>query len=155
MEFGPRALGNRSIIANPCSPDMKDILNNRVKLREDFRPFAPAVVAEAAATYFELDGPSPFMLLAPRVRPERAAQIPSVTHVDGTARVQTVSRDQNPLFYRLLECFGEVSGVPMVINTSFNIRGEPIVCSPADAVMCFLGTDIDFLVIGNFLVSKA
>ena len=155
MEFGPRALGNRSIIANPCSPDMRDILNNRVKLREDFRPFAPAVVAEAAATYFELDGPSPFMLLAPRVRPERAAQIPSVTHIDGTARVQTVSREQNPLFYRLLECFGEVSGVPMVINTSFNIRGEPIVCSPADAVMCFLGTDIDFLVIGNFLVSKA
>ncbi len=154
MEFGPRALGNRSIIANPCSADMKDILNNRVKFREDFRPFAPAVLAESAQTYFEMNCESPFMLLTPRVRPKMAAKIPSVTHVDGTARVQTVSKDQNPRFYRLIECFAELSGVPMIINTSFNIRGEPIVCSPEDAVMCFLGTDIDFLVIGNFLVSK-
>jgi carbamoyltransferase len=134
---------------------MKDILNNRVKLREDFRPFAPAVAAEAASKYFELDGSSPFMLMTPRVREEYAARIPSVTHIDGTARVQTVSRDGNPLFFHLIECFGETSGVPMVINTSFNIRGEPIVCSPRDAVMCFLGTDIDFLAIGSFLVSKA
>ncbi len=154
MEFGPRALGSRSILANPCSPQMRDVLNARVKFREDFRPFAPAVPEERAAEYFELDRPSPFMLLAPRVRADQAGRIPSVTHVDGTARVQTVSREQNPLFHRLLGCFGELTGVPVLINTSFNIRGEPIVCSPQDAVRCFLGTDIDFLAIGAFLVSK-
>ncbi len=154
MEFGPRALGSRSILANPCSPQMKDILNARVKFREDFRPFAPAVPEERAAEYFELAHPSPFMLLAPRVRADRVGQIPSVTHVDGTARVQTVSREQEPLFHRLLTCFGELTGVPVLINTSFNIRGEPIVCTPADALKCFLGTDIDFLAIGGFLVSK-
>jgi carbamoyltransferase len=154
MEFGPRALGGRSILANPCSPGMKDILNARVKFREEFRPFAPAVAAEAASTYFKLDGPSPFMLLAPRVCPERAAEIPSVTHVDGTARVQTVSATQQPLFHRLIRSFAELSGVPVLINTSFNIQGEPIVCTPEDAIQCFLGTDIDFLAIGPFLVSK-
>ena len=154
MEFGPRALGNRSILANPCAADMKDILNTRVKFREDFRPFAPAVLAEAAPDYFELSGESPFMLLTPKVRPEKAASIPSVTHVDGTARVQTVAREDSPLFHRLISAFGALSGVPVVINTSFNVRGEPIVCSPDDAVRCFLGTDIDFLAIGNFLVSK-
>lgn len=154
MEFGPRALGWRSILANPCSPQMRDVLNARVKFREDFRPFAPAVPEERAAEYFELDRPSPFMLLAPRVRADQAGRIPSVTHVNGTARVQTVSREQNPLFHRLLGCFGELTGVPVLINTSFNIRGEPIVCSPQDAVRCFLGTDIDFLAIGAFLVSK-
>jgi len=154
MEFGPRALGGRSILANPCSPNMKDILNARVKFREEFRPFAPAVIEKAASDYFNLDGPSPFMLLAPLVRPERAKGIPSVTHVDGTARVQTVSATQQPLFHRLIECFAELSGVPVVINTSFNVRGEPIVCTPDDAIKCFLGTDIDFLAIGPFLVSK-
>ena len=154
MEFGPRALGGRSILANPCLPDMKDILNARVKFREEFRPFAPAVTEEAAAEYFELDGISPFMLMTPRVRPERAAEIPSVTHADGTARVQTVSHLHQPLFYRLIECFGEASGTPVVINTSFNIRGEPVVCAPDDAIKCFMGTDIDFLAIGPFLVSK-
>ena len=154
MEFGPRALGGRSILASPCSPGMKDILNARVKFREEFRPFAPAVAAEAASTYFELDGPSPFMLLAPRVCPERAAEIPSVTHVDGTARVQTVSATQQPLFHRLIQSFAELSGVPVLVNTSFNIQGEPIVCTPEDAIKCFLGTDIDFLAIGPFLVSK-
>ena len=154
MEFGPRALGSRSILANPCSPDMKDILNARVKFREEFRPFAPAVIEEEAPAYFELDGPSPFMLQTPRVRPERAAEIPSVTHVDGTARVQTVSAAQQPLFHRLIKSFAELSGVPIVINTSFNIRGEPIVCTPDDAIKCFMGTDIDFLAIGPFLVSK-
>ncbi len=154
MEFGPRALGSRSILANPCSPDMKDILNNRVKFREDFRPFAPAILAEAANEYFMLDGESPFMLLTPKVRPEKAACIPSVTHVDGTARVQTVAKQDSPLFHALISAFGERSGVPIVINTSFNVRGEPIVCTPDDAVRCFLGTDIDFLAIGNFLVSK-
>jgi carbamoyltransferase len=154
MEFGPRALGSRSILANPCSPDMKDILNARVKFREEFRPFAPAVVEEEAATYFEMKGASPFMLLAPRVRPERAAQIPSVTHVDGTARVQTVSAAQQPLFHQLIRSFGKLSGIPMLINTSFNIRGEPIVCTPENAIRCFLGTDIDFLAIGPFIVNK-
>ncbi len=98
--------------------------------------------------------PSPYMLLTPRVRPEQAARIPSVTHVDGTARVQTVSKDTNPLFHRLIESFGALSGVPIVINTSFNVRGEPIVCTPEDAVRCFLGTDIDTLAIGHFLVTK-
>ncbi len=154
MEFGPRALGSRSILANPCSPDMKDILNARVKFREDFRPFAPAVLEEAAPAWFDLAGPSPFMLQTPSVHPDKAAAIPSVTHVDGTARVQTVARSQQPLFYRLIECFAELSGVPIVINTSFNVRGEPIVCTPADAIRCFLGTDIDFLAIGPFLVTK-
>ncbi len=154
MEFGPRALGSRSILANPCSPAMKDILNSRVKFREEFRPFAPAVTEEAAGRFFALEAPSPFMLQAPRVRPEQAAAIPAVTHVDGTARVQTVSAAQQPLFHRLLRAFGDLSGVPMLVNTSFNVRGEPIVCTPADAVRCFLGTDIDVLAIGPFLVSK-
>jgi len=154
MEFGPRALGCRSILANPCSPDMKDILNARVKFREEFRPFAPAVIEEAASRYFEMDGSSPFMLLTPRVRPEKAVEIPSVTHVDGTARVQTVSATQQPLFHRLIKSFAELSGVPILINTSFNIRGEPIVCTPDDAIKCFMGTDIDFLAIGPFLVTK-
>ena len=154
MEFGPRALGARSILANPRNPEMKDILNARVKFREEFRPFAPAVTEAAAADYFELEGISPFMLMTPRVRPGRGAEIPSVTHVDGTARVQTVSPVHQPLFHRLIEKFGELTGTPVLINTSFNIRGEPIVCTPGDALRCFLGTDIDFLAIGPFLVSK-
>lgn len=154
MEFGPRALGARSILANPCNPRMKDILNARVKFREEFRPFSPAVTEEAAADYFELDGISPFMLMIARVRQERSAEIPSVTHVDGTARVQTVSPTHQPLFHRLIETFGEISGTRVVINTSFNVRGEPIVCTPVDAIRCFLGTDIDFLAIGPFVVSK-
>jgi carbamoyltransferase len=154
MEFGPRALGARSILANPRNPDMKDILNARVKFREEFRPFAPAVTEAAAADYFELDGISPFMLMTPMVRPGRGEEIPSVTHADGTARVQTVSPLHQPLFHRLIETFGALTGTPVLINTSFNIRGEPIVCTPADAVRCFLGTDIDFLAIGPFLVSK-
>jgi carbamoyltransferase len=154
MEFGPRALGARSILANPCSPDMKDILNARVKFREEFRPFAPAVLEEDADKYFELKGTSPFMLFTPPVLGEWGSRIPSVTHVDGTARVQTVSASQQPLFHRLITSFSALSGVPILINTSFNIRGEPIVCTPDDAIKCFLGTDIDFLAIGPFLVSK-
>jgi carbamoyltransferase len=155
MEFGPRALGSRSILANPCSPDMKDILNARVKFREEFRPFAPAVTEEAASNYFELSGRSPFMLFTPKVRPEHAGAIPSVTHIDGTARVQTVSKIGHPLFHRLIESFAKISGTPVLINTSFNVRGEPIVCTPDDAINCFLATDIDFLAIGPFLVTKA
>ena len=154
MEFGPRALGARSILANPRNPEMKDILNARVKFREEFRPFAPAVTEAAGADYFELDGISPFMLLTPQVRPGRAAEIPSVTHADGTARVQTVSPVHQPLFHKLIEAFGVLTGTPVLINTSFNIRGEPIVCTPGDALRCFMGTDIDFLAIGPYLVSK-
>jgi carbamoyltransferase len=154
MEFGPRALGSRSILANPCDPNMKDTLNLRVKFREEFRPFAPAVIEEAAQEYFDLAFASPFMLFAPRVKPEMAARIPSVTHVDGTARVQTVSRTENPLFHQLIGEFGRLSGVPIVINTSFNVAGEPIVCTPADAVRCFLNTDIDVLAIGHCIVQK-
>jgi carbamoyltransferase len=154
MEFGPRALGCRSILANPCNPRMKEILNARVKLREDFRPFAPAVLAERAAEYFELDRPSPYMLLISPVRPELRGLIPAVVHVDGTARVQTVDRAVNPRFYALIEAFAALSGVPIVLNTSFNVQGEPIVCSPEDALACFQGTDIDFLVLGDFLVHK-
>jgi carbamoyltransferase len=154
MEFGPRALGSRSIIGNPCSPDMKDILNARVKFREEFRPFAPAIIEEAAGEYFEIEGTSPYMLFTPMVRSLQADRIPSVTHVDGTARVQTVSASEQPLFHRLITEFGKLSGVPIIINTSFNVRGEPIVCSAEDAIKCFLGTDIDFLVIGPFIVNK-
>jgi len=154
LEFGPRALGGRSILANPCNPDMMDILNARVKFREDFRPFAPAVLEERAADYFELDGPSPYMLLTPHVRPERRSEIPSVTHVDGTARVQTVSQADDPLFHRLITAFGALSGTPVVMNTSFNVRGEPIVCTPDDAIRCFLHTNIDHLAIGSFIVAK-
>jgi carbamoyltransferase len=154
MEFGPRALGARSILANPRNPEMKNILNAQVKLREEFRPFAPAVTEEAAADYFELKEFSPFMLMIAPVRSERMTEIPCVTHVDGTARVQTVSLAHQPLFHKLIKRFGEISGTPVLINTSFNVRGEPIVCTPADAMRCFLGTDIDFLAIGPFLVSK-
>jgi len=154
MEFGPRALGNRSILANPCNPEMQHILNRRVKFREDFRPFAPAVLAECAGEYFEFAGESPFMLFTANVRPGREKQIPAVTHVDMTARIQTVSGRDNPRFHRLIRYFGELTGVPVVVNTSFNIRGEPIVCSMADAYNCFRKTDIDYLVMGNCLVDK-
>lgn len=154
MEFGPRALGCRSILANACNPSMQDILNRRVKFREDFRPFAPAVLAEKAQEYFDIPFESPYMLFVCPVKEEKKAIIPSVTHVDGTARIQTVSLDNNKRFYKLIQEIERCSGVPIVINTSFNVRGEPIVCNPRDAVRCFLKTDIDFLVIGDFIVEK-
>ncbi|MCH8288705.1 MAG: carbamoyltransferase [Candidatus Marinimicrobia bacterium] len=154
MEFGPRALGNRSILANACNPDMKDILNARVKFREDFRPFAPAVLEEKSHEYFDIDFESPYMLFVPQVKPGMGEKIPSVTHTDYSARIQTVNRDENPRYYKLIEEFEMLSGVPIVINTSFNIRGEPIVCNPEDAYNCFLNTDIDYLFMGNFLVEK-
>jgi carbamoyltransferase len=154
MEFGPRALGNRSILANPCNAAMKDILNVRVKFREDFRPFAPAVIRERAADYFDMDFESPFMLFTPQVRAERAAEIPAVTHFNNTARVQTVAKEDNQIFYSLLEACGRRYGAPIVINTSFNIRGEPIVRKPQDAIHCFLTTDIDYLAIGSFIARK-
>jgi len=155
MEFGPRALGNRSILANPMNPRMKEIINSKIKFRESFRPFAPAVLAERAGEFFELRGhDSPFMLLTPLVRPEKRALIPAVTHADGTARVQTVSREINPCFYGLIAAFGEQTRVPVLLNTSFNVRGEPIVCAPRHAVDCFLKTGLDYLVLGNMLVGK-
>jgi len=155
MEFGPRALGCRSILANPCEASMKETLNARIKFREQFRPFAPAALEEFAGEYFEHQGASPFMLYCPRVRPDKTSVIPAVTHVDGTARVQTVSRTMNPRFHALIEAFRQRSGVPVVINTSFNVKGEPIVCTPSDALKCFYGTDIDALAIGDFIVWKS
>lgn len=154
MEFGPRALGCRSILANACNPEMKEILNERVKFREDFRPFAPAVLQEKAQEYFELPFESPHMLFTCDVKTDMRNRIPSVTHTDYSARVQTVSEEDNARFHKLIKAFERISGVPVVINTSFNIRGMPIVCSPADAYGCFLRTDIDFLFIDEFLVRK-
>ena len=155
MEWGPRALGARSILADPTDPEMKDILNAWVKHREEFRPFAPSVMEESAAEYFACDGPSPYMTVVYRVRDEKRSAIPALTHVDGTARVQTVSERDHPRYYRLIKQFKALTGVPMLVNTSFNVMGEPVVCTPEDAIRCFYGTGIDRLVIGNFIVTKA
>jgi carbamoyltransferase len=156
MEFGPRALGARSILADARDAGMKDTLNMKIKFREGFRPFAPSVVDEAASEFFDLDDrhKSPFMLLVADVREGRRV-IPSVTHVDHSARLQTVSRTTNPLYHELIAEFGRQTGVPVIINTSFNVRGEPIVCTPADAYRCFMRTNMDDLVIGNCLMHKA
>ncbi|MCS6817907.1 MAG: carbamoyltransferase [Blastocatellia bacterium] len=153
MEFGPRALGNRSILADPRRPEMKDLLNRRVKNREPFRPFAPSIVEEAVGEYFEQTHPSPFMLMAYPARPEKRALIPAALHVDGTGRVQTVSRAVNPLFWEILVRFGSLTGVPVLINTSFN-ENEPIVCHPEEAIRCFQRTQMDLLAIGPYLVVK-
>jgi carbamoyltransferase len=153
-EFGPRALGNRSLIADPRKPEMKDILNSRVKHRQAFRPFAPIVLAERMKEVFEGDEDSPFMLIAKPVRPEWRDRIPAIVHVDGTARVQTVREATNPMLYRLLKEFEALTGVPVLINTSFNIKGEPIVETPEDAVNCFLTTGVDHLVMHDTIVSK-
>jgi carbamoyltransferase len=154
-EFGPRALGNRSILADPRNPAMKDVLNARVKFRQAFRPFAPIVLAERANEIFEGDEDSPFMLLAKRVTPEWLDRIPAIVHVDGTARVQTVRREHNERLYLLLKEFEKLTGVPVLLNTSFNIRGEPIVETPADAVKCFLSTGIDYLALHDMLIAKS
>lgn len=152
FEMGPRALGNRSILADPRRPDMRDVLNAKVKQREAFRPFAPAVLVERAAEFFEIAQPDPFMTLAPRVRPEGRDRIPAAVHVDGTARIQTVERTSNPRYYGLIEEFGRLTGVPVLLNTSFN-RSEPIVASPRDAVECYLKSGMDVLVLGDYYVS--
>jgi carbamoyltransferase len=152
-EWGPRALGNRSIVADPRRVDMKGILNARIKHREMFRPFAPSVLAEATGEYFERSDPSPFMTQAYSVRPEKRATIPAPTHVDGTGRLQTVTRDVNPRYWRLIREFGNLTGVPVVLNTSFN-DNEPIVCRPEEAIDCFLRTKMDVLVLGDILVRK-
>ena len=153
-EFGPRALGNRSILGDPRNPGMKDKLNRRVKFRQAFRPFAPIVLYERAKEIFIGEDESPFMLRAKHVRPEWKDRIPGIVHVDGTARVQTVRREQNPRMYDLLVEFEKLTGVPVLVNTSFNIKGEPIVETPADAVNCFLYTGIDYLALHDMLVSK-
>jgi carbamoyltransferase len=156
MEFGPRALGNRSILADARRADMKDRVNQAVKKREEFRPFAPSVTAEAADEFFELRRMRQyeFMTVAVRARPARRHEIPSVVHVNGTARVHVVRREANPGYWSLIERFGRETGVPVVLNTSFNVKGEPIVCTPEDAVRCFLGTGIDALAIEGYLVRK-
>ena len=153
MEWGPRALGNRSIVGDPRRADMKDILNRKIKRRESFRPFAPSVLAEAAGDWFEEDDAVPFMMQVFQVRPEKRALVPAVTHVDGSGRLQTVSRAANPLYHRLIAAFLDLTGVPMVLNTSFN-ENEPIVCRPEEALDCFLRTRMDLLVIGDRTVAR-
>ena len=174
MEFGPRALGNRSILGDPRAPDMQRRMNLTIKFREGFRPFAPSVLAERASEWFEIDVESPYMLLVAEVRKARQrrmssdeerlwgidklnvlrSDIPAVTHVDYSARLQTVHRDDNPRFHALLSAFEARTGCPVLVNTSFNVRGEPIVESPADAYTCFMRTGIDILVLGSFLLRK-
>ena len=158
MEFGPRALGCRSILGDPQDPGMRDRINKLVKKREAFRPFAPAVTAEAASTYFEIDegdeSAYSYMLLVTQVREQFRQRFPSITHVDGSARVQTVSREDDLLFWSLLTKFGEVSGAPILLNTSFNVRGQPIVCSPSEAIDTFILAELDALAIGNYLVVR-
>jgi carbamoyltransferase len=153
-EFGPRALGNRSILADPRRPGMKDYLNSRVKHREGFRPFAPTVLEEYAKDWFDLDIPSPYMLRVVPILPDKIDLIPAVAHVDGTARVQTLSNQENPGYYRLINAFREITNIPLVLNTSFNIAGKPIVEKPQDALECFNYTEIDVLAMGPYVVSK-
>jgi carbamoyltransferase len=155
MEFGPRALGSRSILADARDPNAQSTLNLKVKFRESFRPFAPAVLAERAAEWFALDVESPYMLLVAPVRAEHRSDIPAVTHVDGSARIQTVDQATNPRFHALLTAFGARTGCPILVNTSFNVRGEPIVCTPEDAFGCFMATAIEAMTIGNCFLRKA
>jgi len=173
MEFGPRALGTRSIIGDARTPQMQEIINLKIKFRESFRPFAPSVIKERVSDFFELDRESPYMLLVAPVKREICKEvsgeeelfgldklhlvrssIPAVTHVDYSARIQTVSKDINPLYYKMIEKFGQKYGCPVIINTSFNVRGEPIVCTPEDAYLCFMRTNMDYLLLGNFLIEK-
>lgn len=175
MEFGPRALGNRSILADPRSEKMQKLLNLKVKFRESFRPFAPSILREKVAEYFELNYDSPYMLIVSKINKKiqiemneiekklfgieklnvKRSLIPAVTHVDYSARIQTVHKDTNPKFYRLIERFNNLAGCPILVNTSFNVRGEPIVGSPNDAFRCFMGTDLDILVIENLILEKS
>jgi carbamoyltransferase len=154
MEIGPRALGSRSILADPTDPGMKDKVNAEVKHREAYRPFAPSSTVEARNDYFDIGVEDPFMLKVCNVLPEKRTVLPAITHVDGTARLQTVRRETNPLYHELISQFGRLSGVPVVLNTSFNIMGEPIVESPVNALRCFYSTGLDDLVMGNYVVSK-
>ena len=175
MEFGPRALGGRSILGDPRSARMQSMMNLKIKFRESFRPFAPSVLRDRVAEFFELDCDSPYMLLVAPVRPELRMPmseeqeklfgidklnvprsiIPAITHIDYSARVQTVAREDNPLYYELIEAFDHLTGCPVLVNTSFNVRGEPIVCTPEDAYACFMRTEIDYLVMEDFVLSKS
>jgi carbamoyltransferase len=175
MEFGPRSLGNRSILGDPRSARMQSVMNQKIKFREDFRPFAPSCLADRVSDYFDIDCPSPYMLLVAPVREslrtaaggnERdlelhewtnriRSELPAITHVDYSARVQSVTAESNPRFHELLRAFDDLTGCGALINTSFNVRGEPIVCTPEDAYRCFMRTEMDHLVLGPFLVSKS
>ena len=160
FEWGPRALGNRSILADARNPEMKDIVNAKIKFREPYRPFAPSVLSESAETYFELPGaasqyPARFMLYVAPVKQSQQSTLPAITHVDGTGRLQTVFRDQSPRYYNLIERFGQATGVPVVLNTSFNLKGEPIVNTPANAFSTFCKSEMDCLVMDNFVVEKS
>lgn len=151
MELGPRALGNRSILADARNPKMKDLVNSRIKFREGFRPFAPSVLDEYAQPLFGCVGNSPYMMFTYNVATNK---IPAVTHVDSTARIQTVSEKGNPLYHMLMKCFYNLTGCPVLLNTSFNVMGEPIVCTPQDAINTFIKSGLDYLVIGNFIINK-
>ncbi len=153
MEWGPRALGNRSIVAHPGLPGMKDILNSRIKHREWFRPFAPSILEEAVGDYFARTHPSPFMMMVYETRPEVRHSVSAINHVDNTGRLQTVSMEQNPRYYKLIKAFHMQTGIPVVLNTSFN-ENEPIVCTPQEAIACFLRTRMDLLALGNWLVRR-
>jgi carbamoyltransferase len=174
MEFGPRSLGARSIIGDARSPEMQSVMNLKIKYRESFRPFAPSVLRERVSDWFELDTDSPYMLLVADVVAHKRrsltdedkalwgieklnvkrSEIPAVTHVDYSARIQTVRRETNPLFWEILEAFERRTGCPVLVNTSFNVRGEPIVCTPADSYRCFMRTEMDYLVLENYLLDK-
>ena len=173
MEFGPRALGHRSIVGDARSVDMQSTMNLKIKYRESFRPFAPAVLAERASEYFDIDVESPYMMLvAPLCQSHRndtgaphpedlrdwvndiRSDLPAITHVDYSARLQTVNREQSPEFHSIISAFEELTGCPVIINTSFNVRGEPIVCTPEDAYRCFMRTEMDHLVLGHLLLDK-
>lgn len=153
MEYGPRALGSRSIIADARNPENWKRVNLKIKFRESFRPFAPTILEEKVKEYFEFDRQSPYMLFVAQVRNDKRT-VPAITHVDGSARLQTINRDQHELYYDLIKEFDRQTGCPLIINTSFNVRGEPIVCTPQDAVTCFIRTDMDYLVMGALLLDK-
>jgi carbamoyltransferase len=153
MEWGPRALGNRSILGDPRRADMKDILNIKIKRRESFRPFAPSILRESVSEWFEMNEDVPFMMQVFQIRKDKRALIPAVTHVDGSGRLQTVHRDTNSRYYMLIEKFYELTGVPMVLNTSFN-ENEPVVCHPEEALDCFLRTQMDVLFMGNWVITR-
>ncbi|MEN8753534.1 MAG: carbamoyltransferase C-terminal domain-containing protein, partial [Desulfobacterales bacterium] len=174
MEYGPRALGNRSILGDARHPEMQKKLNLKIKYREGFRPFAPSVIEECNAEFFELDRPTPYMLLVAQVRKERCnplpddydtrplyerlyhlrSDVPAITHIDYSARIQSVNKDVNPRYWQLIDTFRQRTGYGVIVNTSFNVRGEPIVCNPEDAYRCFMGTEMDYLVMGDFLFNK-
>jgi len=174
MEFGPRSLGSRSIIGDPRSKEMQSVMNLKIKYRESFRPFAPTVLKEHVSNYFDIDCESPYMLLVANIKDEKRVRmsdeeeklfgleklkvtrsdVPAITHVDYSARIQTVTKDDNPLFYGVIEEFYKKTGCPMIVNTSFNVRGEPIVCRPEEAFKCFMRTEMDYLIMGSYLLDK-